>query len=63
MLTVIYEDHMPTADELEQIVGSLLADGCLDRDDAQRAARVLRAVAAGLKVAIPDERVSDEGFD
>lgn len=63
MLTVMYEDDMPTADELEQIAGSLLSDGCLGRDDAQRAAHVLRAVAGGLKGALLSDRVSDEGFD
>src|SRR5690606_9031046 len=29
MLTVMYENDMPTADELEQVAGSLLTDGCL----------------------------------
>jgi hypothetical protein len=63
MLTVMYEDDMPTAEELERIVGSLLTDGCLGRDDARRVAHVLRAVAGGLKGALLDDRVSDEGFD
>ena len=63
MLTVMYEDDMPTADELEQIAGTLLTNGCLGRDDAQRVAHVLRAVAGGLKGALLDDRVSDEGFD
>ncbi len=27
MLTVMYDDNMPTADELERIAGSLLTDG------------------------------------
>jgi len=63
MLTVMYENDMPTADELEQVAGSLLTDGCLAPDDAERVARVLRVVAAGLKVALLSERVSDEGFD
>lgn len=63
MLTVMYADDMPTADELEQIAGSLLTGGCLASEDAERAARVLRAVAAGLNVTLLSERVSDEGFD
>jgi hypothetical protein len=63
MLTVMYEDNMPTADELDRISGSLLTDGCLDPDDAQRVVQVLRAVVGGLKVATMSERVSDEGFD
>ena len=63
MLTVMYENDMPTADELEQIAGALLTDGCLAPDDAERVSRVLRAVAAGLKVTLLSERVSDEGFD
>lgn len=63
MLTVMYENDMPTADELEQIAGSLQTDGCLAPDDAERVVQVLRAVAAGLKVALLSERVSDEGFD
>ena len=63
MLTVMYADDMPTADELEQIAGSLVSDGCLAPEDAERAARVMRAVAAGLKLTLLSERVSDEGFD
>ena len=63
MLTVMYENDMPTADELEQIAGSLLTDGCLAPDDAERVVRVLRAVAGGLNVALLSERISDEGFD
>ena len=63
MLTVMYENDMLTADELEQIAGSLLSDGCLAPDDAERVVRVLRVVASGLKVALLSERVSDEGFD
>ena len=63
MLTVMYENDMPTADELERFAGSLRTDGCLSRDDAQRVAHVLRVVAGGLKGTLLDERVSDEGFD
>ena len=63
MLPLMYENDMPTADELEQIAGSLLTNGSLASDDAERAARVLRTVAAGLKMAVLSERVSDEGFD
>ena len=63
MLTVMYTDDMPTADELEQIAGSLLTDGSLAEHDAERVVRVLRAVAAGLKVTVLGHRVSDEGFD
>ena len=59
----MYENDMPTADELEQIAGSLLTDGCLAPDDAERVVQVLRVVAAGLKVVRLSERVSDEGFD
>jgi hypothetical protein len=63
MLTVVYANDMPTADELDRIAGSLAADGSLTTDDAERVVRVLRAVAAGLKVTRLSERVSDEGFD
>jgi hypothetical protein len=63
MLTVMYDDDMPTADELDRFAGSLLADGCLAPDDAERVVRVLRAVTTGLKGALLAERVSDEGFD
>lgn len=63
MLTVLYSNDMPTADELDRIAGSLEADGSLSPDDAERVVRVLRAVVAGLKVTRLSERVSDEGFD
>lgn len=63
MLTVMYANDMPTADELDRIAGSLAADGSLTPDDAERVVRVLRAVVAGLKVTRLGERVSDEGFD
>jgi hypothetical protein len=63
MLTVMYDDDMPTADELETINRSLLRDGCLAPDDAERVVQVLHAVAVGLKGAVLAERVSDEGFD
>ncbi len=63
MLTVMYANDMPTADELDRIAGSLAADGSLTPDDAERVVRVLRAVVAGLKVTGLGERVSDEGFD
>ena len=63
MLTVMYANDMPTADELDRIAGSLAADGSLTPDDAERVVRVLRAVVAGLKVTRLSERVSDEGFD
>jgi hypothetical protein len=63
MLTVMYANDMPTADELDRIAGSLAADGSLTPDDAERVVRVLRAVVAGLKVTGLSERVSDEGFD
>ncbi len=63
MLTVLYSNDMPTADELDRIAGSLAADGSLTPDDAERVVRVLRAVVAGLKVTRLSERVSDEGFD
>ncbi len=59
----MYDNDMPTADELEQIAGSLVTDGCLGAEDAEGVARVLRSVAAGLKVTLLAERVSDEGFD
>lgn len=35
-----------TSDEIEHAAGSLLSDGCLDRDDARRIADVLLEVAA-----------------
>ena len=63
MLPVMYDDDMPTADELEQLAGTLHTGGTLGQPDAQRAARVLRAVAAGLKRSVLSEHVSDEGFD
>jgi hypothetical protein len=63
MLTVMYANDMPTADELDRIAGSLAADGSLTPDDAECVVRVLRAVVAGLKVTRLGERVSDEGFD
>ncbi len=63
MLTVMYANDMPTADELDRIAGSLAADGSLTPDDAERVVQVLRAVVAGLKVTGLGERVSDEGFD
>ena len=63
MLTAMYANDMPTADELDRIAGSLAADGSLTPDDAERVVRVLRAVVAGLKVTRLGERVSDEGFD
>ena len=63
MITVMYANDMPTADELDRIAGSLAADGSLTPDDAEQVVRVLRAVAAGLKVTRLSERVSDEGFD
>ena len=63
MLTVMYDDDMPDPDELGQLADSLQADGSLDGADAERAARVLRAVAAGLKQTFLSERISDEGFD
>lgn len=63
MLTVMYDDDLPTADELERIAGSILTDDGISRDDAHVVARVLRAVTAGLRGAQLAERVSDEGFD
>ncbi|MFP5487742.1 MAG: hypothetical protein ACLGHQ_05495 [Acidimicrobiia bacterium] len=63
MLTVMYDDEMPTADELDELATSLLADGSLDPSDAQRVAQVLLAVVAGLRRPVLGENVSDEGFD
>ena len=63
MLTVIYEDNLPGADEIERLAAALSANGSLGPDDAERAVRVLRAMAAGLKGAALLEHVSDEGFD
>lgn len=63
MLTVMYDDDMPTADELDQLAGSLMDDGSLSGPDAQRVAQVLLAVAAGLRRPALVEEVSDEGFD
>ena len=63
MLTIIYEDNLPSIDELERVAGSLQADGRLEPDDAEHAAGVLRAVAKGLRGAALLEHVSDEGFD
>lgn len=63
MLTVMYDDDMPTAEELDRLAASLLGDGTLEGADAERAARVLREVAAGLRRTVIGERVSDEGFD
>lgn len=63
MLTVMYDDEMPTADELDELAASLLADGSLAPPDAQRVAQVLLAVVAGLRRPVLGENVSDEGFD
>jgi hypothetical protein len=63
MLTVMYDDDMPSADELEQFAGSLVEDGSLGGPDAQRVAQVLLAVAAGIRRPALVEEVSDEGFD
>lgn len=63
MLTVMYDDDLPTVDELEQLAGSLRDDGSLSGSDAQRVARVLLAVAAGLRRPALVEEISDEGFD
>jgi hypothetical protein len=63
MLTVMYDDTMPTADELERFAGSLLTDGCVEPGDAERVAQVLREVALGLRRGILADHVSDEGFD
>lgn len=63
MLTVMYDDEMPTADELDALSGSLLEDGSLAPSDAKRVAQVLLAVATGLRRAVLVENVSDEGFD
>ena len=63
MLTVMYDDDMPTTDELERLAGSLMEDGGLNGSDAKRVAQVLLAVAAGLRRPALVEEVSDEGFD
>jgi hypothetical protein len=63
MLTVMYDDDMPTADELEQLARTLLMNGSLSRSDAERVARVLREVAVSLRRPLLGDDVSDEGFD
>jgi hypothetical protein len=63
MLTVTYDDDMPMPDELERLARSLLEDGTLSSSDAERVARVLREVSAGLRRPALGEDVSDEGFD
>jgi hypothetical protein len=63
MLTVMYDDDMPTADELEQFARTLLMNDSLSRSDAERVAHVLREVAVSLRRPLLGDGVSDEGFD
>lgn len=63
MLTVMYDDDMPTPDELDELARSLLAGGGLDTSDAARVARVLQEVANALRRPLLGDGISDEGFD
>jgi len=63
MLTVMYDDDMPSAEELEALAGTLAEGGEVAPADAERLARVIREVATALRRTQVVERVSDEGFD
>lgn len=63
MLTVMYDDDMPTPAELDEFARSLIDGGSLDASDASRVARVLQEVANALRRPLLGDGISDEGFD